>query len=217
MKVAQLYQFLVSINKMSIVASIGVFAVLVYEILLTRKNKVVEKIKVPDFSEKINSAQKVNLRIKQKKKNISTSNRWVLLFTTILLIFLGFISVVGLFLSVKLSKSEKNKNVSEKVYYLSSKGIFVFDLNWRKLSESELNKYKNKVIIISIEVPKKLLKEVDMARIRVNRDDWSMEDITTNFNKEHSVFYRKYKIPAESESLKIYAQLHSRESGWLGN
>ncbi len=56
-----------------------------------------------------------------------------------------------------------------------------------------------------------------MARIKINQGEWDDQSITTNFNKEKNVFYRKYQLATNEAFLKIEAQLHSTVDGWLGD
>ncbi len=209
--------FLFSINKISLIAFfiIGIFVV--YQIYLLKKEILIKtKPKIPEFKEEKGfvNYSKVVLD-KKEEKPVKKANITILIITGGVFIFLGAILVLNF---VNFQKSETSKNSitpTPLINFVASSGIKIYNQNWDELTESKLKELTpGQILYIGIETVSD--PDIDKARIRINKNKWSEEDITVKFNKEKKVFYRQYSIATGEGMLKIEGQLHSRVDGWLG-
>lgn len=210
--------FLISVNKITLVAFIITFGFLLYELFLIKKEiDRKKKINLPSFKEEVVDLNKNNFIINQSRKiNFSRPNNVILLFLLIFSLFFGMTSLIG-FISYKDSKDQSDiKNIPTPVVRVqTSRGIKIFNSNFNEIKDNDLLNLKTgDEIIIGVEtIPEA---QIDRARIRVNENQWKTEDVTLNFSEMYKVYYIKYKIASNTGQLKIEAQLHSPEDGWLG-
>lgn len=212
--------FLISINKISLIAFLITFGFLIYEIILLKKeSNIKKKLNLPKFSENFNNNLKINEKNIKKKREITINKpNNIIIFLIIISFLFGIITLISFFET----REKKEVNTTRLsltptpiIEFVNSKGIRIFDENFNPILEENLNKIKKgDRILIGVEtVPEA---EIDRARIRVNKENWEDNDITLNFSKKFNVFYKEYQIATETNRLKIEAQLHSKEDGWLG-
>jgi len=207
-------QLLGSINKLSLLAFLIVLLFMVYELYLIGKEKQKkQKPTIPQFNPnlKVEGAAAENLHKGDQDETHASSNRNQLVFIVlfIILIFLGVITFSGIFQS----SSEEAKSAVV-VNEINSKGVKLFDKDWQEVdSRKSLQPGEN--VFIGVETIDNV--GIDRARIRVNDNQWRLEDITTQFNNQKKIWYKEYKVATGEEKLKIDAQLHSRQDGWLGD
>lgn len=207
-----------SINKITIVAFAITIGFLTYEFYSFKKEKKKsEKISsLPSFNPNQNATilkpEVINVETPSlKKSNVR------MLSTIISMVFFVLISIVGF--SVALKPKTQSSTTPVKVRAMSSDGIKVFNLNWIRLLNQDLANLKGGdsvyIGLSTIDDPQ-LRSDIDQARIRVNESTWTKKHVTTDFNQENGVFYKKYTIATGSSILQIQAQLHSKSKGdWL--
>lgn len=222
-KMDEIILFINSINKIAFLLLIITFIFLIWEINQLIKEKKQKKTPtIPNFN--INHNTKLsddvfkqnfgNLNVKKNKKDEiftnSKANPFFLIVSGVILIIMIFYTWFLKEQKIKTSTSAKSSIIN----FVSSKGIVIFDENWREIKEQNLNYGdNNKKIYIGIKTIPGV--KIDKARIRINRTEWLKEDETTAFDKINQVFYKEYKIATEEKKLIIEAQLHSLEDGWL--
>ncbi len=211
---------LTSFNKISLIAFAITLIVLIYEISLFKKeNK--KNINIPKFEDKTTanpSSPKTFVLKKDEEVKFSKPNNkviFVLIFFLVLfalLALLGFLNIANKSnQAIELPQSQQELSINT----VTSKGIRIYDETFKPISENTLANYKNKKIIIGVETIEDY--DIDRARIRINKTQWDLNDITVNFNKDNKVFYMGYTITSKDSRLKIEAQLHSATDGWLGD
>jgi len=218
-----LINFLISINKISFIAFIITLSFLIYEIILFKRDsrRHLNKINLPQFNdnlnEKITNTQSKKI-FNEEKKRINKPNNIVIIILIIISFLFGLLTIIGFIKSEKNIPTASNSlsNYPTQVEFVNSKGIRIFDKDFKPIPESDLNKtIKNgETIFIGIETIPEV--SIDRARIRVNKNNWDENDITVNFSKEFNVFYKEFDVASDSHYLKIEAQLHSSADGWLG-
>lgn len=213
--------FIISINKISLLAFLVTLGYLIYEIYLFKKEQKIKKNPIiPQFKEglapEINNATVIiskNQEAQQPKKN------WpVFVILICFLIFFAFLSLTGFYYQSTFSRKSNRlispiPTVIEKI--VESSGILIYDKNFRLLENDDLNKLSSgSSIIIGIKtIPQT---DIDKARIRINKNYWEITDETTKFDKKNQVYYLNYVIASGESQLKIEGQLHSKTDGWLG-
>ncbi len=221
----EIVNFLISINKISLLAFFITLGFIIYEIVLIKKEKQrLKKISLPQFQEKVDKEifTKIAVNLEKKKIRNYKTNNIVLIVLILLMVIFGASSFVGF---VNLEKSTSRSFLNENKFsqptptplieFINSKGIKIFNEDFQPIEELELTRLQpGDKIIIGIETIPEV--DIDRARIRINKEKWDDEDITTQFSKEKSVFYIEYQIASNDSELKIEAQLHSPEDGWLG-
>lgn len=210
--------FLVSINKISLIAFLGTLGFLGYEVYLFQKEKQKKaKPTIPKFEEKASqdSGVKSVSLIKEEEKTFVKPNNMVFLILIIFLVVFGIFAFLGFVNAKKQANEQTTANSLNKVDFVVSKGIKIFSSDFQPLSESELNGLKegNK-LVIGVETIKEA--DIDMARIRINKQAWDQQDVTDHFDKRYNVFYKDYMVASGESNLKIEAELHSKQDGWLG-
>lgn len=208
-----------SLNKISLIAFLITAGFIVYQFYLFKKEISADKNKpnIPDFKEKISPINYTEVVISdQKKEPIKKHSRIPLIVSGIVLIFLGLILFLS-FLNFQGEDTAKSTTVPTPIINLvASKGISLYNQNWVELIAVEAAKLQpGQTIYIAIESIKDA--DIDKARIRVNKKQWTSDDVTLKFNKEKNVFYQEYQIGSVSAFLNIEAQLHSKIDGWLGD
>lgn len=206
---------LASFNKISLFAFIATFGFLIYEIRLLKKEKR-KTLNIPKFEDK--STSKVNnnfktFQLKEDKNNFMKANNTVLFILIFLLLFFAILTLLG-FLNLS-NKKDAQKTQPVFVNTVYSKGIKIYDEGFKIIKDNEIANYKNKKIIIGVETIADY--DIDRARIKVNKTNWELNDITTNFDQNNKVFYIRYLIGDKDSKIKIEAQLHSAKDGWLGD
>lgn len=213
----EIFNFLLSINKIAVFSFLLALALVIYEIYLLIKQSQQKKIVIPNFeNEKFFKKNRSIFSVKkEEKKAIYQRPSLPLLFLGIsLLIVFGFVLLIGSF-----NREKKNSSVvssSAVIKTIASSGIKIYNLNWQELNEEELKNLKpgDKIIIGIKTIPQA---DIDKARIKINKDQWQLTDETeVKFNKNLGVFFREYQIASGEHQLKIEAQLHSVKEGWLG-
>lgn len=217
--------FLMSVNKISLVAFIGVLGFLVYEISLIRKERLKkQKPTIPQF----NTSTVVDTKVLQKQaatlvtpkkiaaaKQTKTSPILIIVLILAIVFFLGFSGYM-----VFMNKQDKATEAGVPkiiVNEIQSPGLKVFDTNWNEITDtgsSTLLKSGGQVYIGIQTVDEA---DIDRARIRVNKGDWNITDITEKFNAGKKMYYINYNVASGSSQLRIDAQLHSATDGWLGD
>ena len=211
--------FIISINKISLIAFIATLGFIGYELFLFSKEKRKQSRPViPNFNEKLviqNSPNSPNVLVNTQTEKIVKTNPIILIVLLVLLLVFGTLSIVG-FLTVK-NNAAKNIMITPTplITYKRANGIKIFDQDFTVLGDSVLSRLEgNKKIIIGID--KIVEVDIDKARIRVNKDIWEQKGITDKFDTKHNMFYIEYITATNSGELKIDAQLHSKTDGWLG-
>jgi len=215
-------EFIVSINKIALLAFVIVFGLLVYEVkkMIDEKKKV-EKPVVPQFNDavKSNSRSMINSTplppiVPLKKKGEGGS--------PILMIGIGVISlfvVVGIMIVTYNTNLKKQKIATTPVPIvreISSAGLKVYDTEWNEIENKQKDKAKpGEKLYIGIQTI--IEADIDRARIKINERDWQIAHISTLFNPQLKVYYREYIVATGTAQLKIEAQLHSASDGWLGD
>ncbi|OGK22047.1 hypothetical protein A3C23_03105 [Candidatus Roizmanbacteria bacterium RIFCSPHIGHO2_02_FULL_37_13b] len=208
-----------SVNKIAIIAFLITFIAIIYEIylLVNEKNQSAKPI-IPDFrgSNKIPSVKVARLQSKHENIILSRPNKRLIIILFIILITFGIIYAMGFILKVsdlELTNTTSGEKTTVKI--ISSSGIKLYNMQWKELDGVEIGSIKSGDLIY-ITLANVQGGDIDKARIRVNNDGWVSNDETILFDKQKNIFYRQYKVASTESVLKIEAQLHSKEDGWLG-
>lgn len=212
---------LVSLNKLSLVALIIIVSFLIYQIYLLKKeteNKK-KKLVIPDFKESgaTSFTQSTKVVVQEQKKSYTRSSMIPIIIGIVLFFIFGLIFILGLLQSKSQDKVEDQRFVSTPVVnFVASKGITLYNQNWKILSDSRLKKMQpGQHILVGIETVRDA--DIDMARIRLNKNKWDQGDITLDFNRKMNVFFKEFVISTGEAFLKVEAELHSKTDGWLGD
>ncbi len=210
--------FLSSVNKIGLLAFIITFGFLVYEIYQLRKNKKKpEQPTIPVFKESQMILPPQPTISPSGSKVPKTANNRVLIIIVIVFILFGLIIITFGFLNINKQSVKKPSNVAVKptLAIINSKGILLFSQDFQPLSDAESKQIKpGDSLYLGVESVQRT--DIDQARIRVNSSEWSDNNITTQFDKSHNVFYIKYEVATSDAMLNIEAQLHSKTNGWFG-
>ena len=214
--------FVVSINKIALVAFLAVLGFLVYEVkkMIDDKKKK-ENPTVPQFNDKMQvsptaAAKSIPLSplVSVKKNEKETS--------PLPMIIIGVISLIGVTILIVVSyntnlKKQKIATTSVPIVReISSAGLKVFDAHWVDIESKKSNKATpGEKLYVGIQTIAEA--DIDRARIKINTRDWQISDITTLFNPQEKVYYREYIVATGTAQLAIDAQLHSASDGWLGD
>lgn len=209
-----------SLNKISLLAFVITLVFLIYEFSLFNKEiKKKKTLTIPDFKENHTIAFTSSpsyIFNKDNKESLNRSNLIPLFIGVFLLFTFGIIYAAGL---ASVNNSENKKNIispAPQINYLASKGIKIYNKNWQEITNEQSKQIKSgQQIIIAIDVLNNI--DIDSARIKVNESQWKFDHITTNFNKDKNSYYKEYTISTGEAQLKIEAQLHSKDEGWLGD
>lgn len=211
-------QFLSSINLLSIVAFVGITCFLIFEVVQLRKERLQKaKPTVPQFnpSTLTQSLEQKSVVVKQAEGSAKKTSHQLLVWMMAIavVIFGGFIGFY-IYLS-KAPKVVENNNSQVQIQEIQSGGIKLYGPDWKELKSADLLVLKGgDTIIGAIQTIKG--SDIDSARIRLNKDEWSQNDITTQFNNSYNVFYKEFTIATGDARLRVEAQLHSAKDGWLG-
>lgn len=213
--------FLVSINKISLIIFVITFAILIYEYrLLKKEGKKRKTPKIPQFSDTYAASFQKDAKVvifEEKEEKFTRHSPRLFVFLVIITLFFALLTLIGFFSkSEEVSFSSKltpTSIVEERVF--ASEGIEIFDENFNLLKEEKLVAFQpgQKIIVGIKTIPQA---DIDKARIRVNKDFWEIGDETNKFNQKNQVFYIEYQLATGESKLKIEAQLHSLKEGWLG-
>lgn len=212
--------FLASINKISLIAFALTLVFLAYEIRLLRKeHQKSGKPAIPQFQENIHvsATQAKNVVIASGKKKVLKHNNIFIVALVVLLVLFGGGAMLGLFnfSSTNSSTPKTESSSNQAVNFISSRGVKLFTQNFIPLSDQDaFNLKPGDSLIVGVETVDQA--DIDSARIRVNKLQWSPENITSNFNAKNKLYYITYTIATAESQLKIEAQLHSKTDGWLG-
>jgi hypothetical protein len=213
--------FLNSLNKISLVAFIITLIFLIYEFsLFNNEIKKKKPLSIPDFKEDsvTTFVSSPDYRPSNGNKGSLTRLSLIPLFIGVFLLFaFGIIYAFGLIPTNNTSNKQVVTSPVPPINYLASKGIKIYTINWEEITTEQLELMggPGQRIIIAIDVLKN--GDIDMARIRINENQWKMDQITTSFNKDKNSYYKEYTISTGEAQLKIEAQLHSKDEGWLGD
>ena len=218
--------FLLSVNKISLVAFLGVFGFLVYEILLLRNERLKkQKPVLPQF----NATSIVNTAVMQQQaaavvelpKKVDQVKQTKISPLLIAILILTGLFFIGFTLYVVFSNSPSKKAESNApkivIQEISSLGLKVFTNSWVEVNEGDTGRTLKPGAKLYLGIQTIEEADIDRARIKVNEKDWNVAHITSQFNKEKKVYYREYTIASGESKLKIDAQLHSVADGWLGD
>lgn len=218
--------FLLSVNKISLVAFLGVLGFLVYEIVLLRNERLKkQKPVLPQF----NATSIVNTAVMQqqaaavvelpkKVDQVKQTKISPLLIAILILTGLFFIGFT-LYMVFSNTSSKKVENNAPKIVIqeVSSQGLKVFSNSWVEVGESDPDRTLKHGAKLYIGIQTIDEADIDRARIKINEKDWNVAHITSQFNKDKKVYYREYTVASGESKLKIDAQLHSETDGWLGD
>lgn len=218
--------FLLSVNKISLVAFLGVLGFLVYEISLLRNERLKkQKPILPQFNATsiVNTAvmqQQAAAAVELPKKvdQVKQTKISPLLIAILILTGLFFIGFTLYMVFSNTSNKKAESNVPKIVIQeISSPGLKVFNTSWVEVNEGNTDRALKQGAKLYIGIQTIDEVDIDRARIKVNEKDWNVAHITSQFNKEKKVYYREYTIASGESKLKIDAQLHSETDGWLGD
>ena len=218
--------FLLSVNKISLVAFLGVLGFLVYQISLLRNERLKkQKPVLPQF----NATSIVNTAVMQQQaaavvelpkkveqvKQTKISPLLIAILILTALFFIGFI----LYMVFSNTSNKKVESNTPKIVIqeISSPGLKVFTNAWIEINENETGKIFKSGMKVYVGIQTIDEADIDRARIKINEKDWNVAHITSQFNKDKKVYYREYTIASGESKLKIDAQLHSETDGWLGD
>lgn len=218
--------FLLSVNKISLIAFLGVFGFLIYEISLLRSERLKkQKPVLPTF----NSADVIDtvvvqqqaadaVELPKKIESLKQTKISPLLIVILLLMVFFFIgSMLYLFFSNTPKKTPENTGPKVVIQEISSPGLKVFTNAWVEVNGNEASKLLKPGVKVYVGIQTIDEADIDRARIKINEKEWNIAHITSQFNKEKKVYYREYIVATGESTLKIDAQLHSEADGWLGD
>lgn len=211
-----LFGYLSSINKISILAFIATLGYLIYEVRLLKKEKQ-KNVKpiIPQFDQAatpipIETQQIVTDEIASKKSNYHK------IMLTVLIVMLGFFGLTTILGFINAGKEKDNTAAKSQVVVqeVRSQGIKVYDSKWAEFKDDTVTAI-NPGDILYIGVSNIRGTDVDKARIRVNKGQWTPETITEKYDQPHNVYYVEHTVGTGEAQLQIEAQLHSKTDGWL--
>jgi len=214
----EVMKFLISINKISVLAFLITAGFLIYEFYLIQKEKQARaKPNIPNFTQNYPSTGKFSTITIEKTENkfAKKNNQWLMIILIIMTIFFAGVTLIGFF---GIDKDSGNSEPVKIVYNeLASNGIKLYTGDWQEIKKDDLVHLKDGAfVLIAVESIRET--DIDRARIRVNGSgQWKPEDITVNFNQPRNVYYKNYHIATGAAQIKIEAQLHSAKDGWLGD
>jgi heme/copper-type cytochrome/quinol oxidase subunit 2 len=208
-------EFIVSVNKIALVAFVAVLGFLVYEVKRMRDEKRKhEQPTVPVLDLKKNPEPQ-----KATYTPLPTFPKKESAFSPLLIVgILSFIIVIGVAIYFVRSQMNERKStpIAPIITEISSAGLRIYDKSWNEYTDFKVKRPQDgEIVYIGIQTIQEA--DIDRARIKINEKDWKINDITTSFNPERQVYYREYMIATGTALLQISAQLHSASDGWLGD
>lgn len=212
--------FILATNKITLVAFIVTLGVLIYEVrhLLTEKKNSKSAPVIPSFNpnqteQPVISATPLVAKEKDIKKN-PYFHRIVFVILVIMLLLFGFLTFSSMFNQQQTPVDKPEAQVA--LQEVQSSGIKIYDSNWQEIVGNDTDKVgPGNTIFVGIAMVKG--SDITKARIKVNSQEWSADDVTTDFNNQYNVFYKRYIINETDHQLKIEAQLFSTSKGWLSD
>ncbi|NTU46573.1 hypothetical protein HGA88_03020 [Candidatus Roizmanbacteria bacterium] len=201
-------------------AFIVTLGIVIYEIKRLKDQKKMQSVPViPQLDQTVSTEPKTIHATPLKmphKIGFLQSARFHSLLLPLLIIMLLVFGVITFWTGNKeKTASEESNGGSVTVQEVRSAGIRLFDRSFTEIDKKDWNNLKPGSTIV-IGVASIADGSIDRARIRVNETVWTTEHITLQFEKKYQVFYKEYTIPEGVKSLKIDAQLHTAQDGWLG-
>ncbi|KKQ02191.1 MAG: hypothetical protein US11_C0001G0150 [Candidatus Roizmanbacteria bacterium GW2011_GWA2_36_23] len=206
------------LNKISILGFIITLFFVIYQIILIGRDLSAKKKKmiIPDFQDKQYITKTDNAKNSQTANNhFVKPSVFPLFLAMFFLLFFGMLALLGI---IKTQSGTKVINIvpSPVIDYVVSSGIKVYNENWKELIDTDLKKLSpGQKIYVGIESVKSA--GVDMARIRVNRTEWQADDVIIQYDDKKNLFYKEHEVATGEAYLKIDAQLHTKEDGWIGD
>jgi len=215
-----IFIFIKSINKIAMAAFVITSIFVGYEInLLIKEKRAKKKPSIPEFKidQKYGQVKMAtSVTPKEKKEFYQKPNPRLIIFLIILMFLFGTLFLVGALIKEEKTNSNlSNISPTPLIKIVSSPGIKIYNEKWEEIPDEKLTLLKDGDRIF-IGIKKILGVDNDKARIRVNADQWAIEDEAVNLNQELNLFYREYQIATSESRLKIEAQLHLPKEGWLG-
>lgn len=215
--------FVVSINKIALLAFVVVSGFLVYEIKkMIEESKKKEKPIVPQFNANIQIAPLPVANTTPLRSSLTDKKPERAGGRPLLMIIIGVVSLIGVTVLIIISymTNLKMKKASQTsvpiVREITSAGLKVYNANWAEIDDKKGTVAQpGDKLYIGIQTIVEA--DIDRARIKINARDWQITDITTLFNPLLKVYYREYIVATGTAQLKIDAQLHSASDGWLGD
>ncbi len=212
-----IYEAFAAMNKISLVAFLFTLIFIGYEfkqLLKSKKNSVKNKPIIPSFTPGLSTGvQNNNIRLESEKKAHFNINTHLIIFILLLLMcaFFAFVSISSVLQKTQVSNGETNQvNLQE----VQSSGIKVFDSKWQEIKGDTVTSLNpGTVVYIGIAMIKGA--DIDEARIRINSESWTQDNVTKEYKNDYNVFYKPYIIKEGESKLVIEAQLHSKSQGWL--
>lgn len=210
-----IFNILGYVNKMSLLAFVVTLGVLLYQVYLLKKDAkhTDETPVIPDFNENI-AAPSVNYTklapppvTEEPKKPTNL----------IVLIVITFVVIAFLSFAILAKNTSQNKIIQSEplIKLVASKGIKIYDDKWIELDSDKIATLSGgSPIIVGLDKTEDV--NIDGARIRINKSNWSKDDENVKYDEQRKVFYRDFVMATESGYLKAEAQLHSSVDGWLG-
>lgn len=216
-----LIEFVLSINKIALLAFFAVLGFLIFEVKkMNDEKKKKEKPVIPQFNDAIIKGpveQMTSTPLPQKLlvKKAGNEN------STIFMIGIGVVTLVGVIfiLIITYKTNLKKQQIASTpvpiIREITSAGLKVYNMKWEDIELKKNDKAQpGEKLYIGIQTIVEA--DIDRARIKVNAKDWQISDITTLFNSQLKVYYKEYIVATGTAQLKIDAQLHSASDGWLG-
>jgi hypothetical protein len=110
--------------------------------------------------------------------------------------------------------AQKPQDSQVSVQEVQSSGIKIYNANWEEIS-GDTTDTLNGGDRIYVGIAMVVGSDIDKARIKVNSAEWTINDITADYNSQYNVFYKPYIIKENETKLEIEAQLYSKTKGWL--
>lgn len=216
--------FIASVNKISLVAFVGVLGFLVYEVNLLRQEQLKKKKPtIPQFNtntvidKTVLQKQAAVVTAPVKKAEARKTGTSPLLIAILIVMIIAFLGISAYLLLNRPATPEATQTPTPIIREISSSGIRVYDLQWNEIPEANYHTALKPGTQCYIGIQTVAEADIDRARIKVNQKDWAVQDITMQFNKAKNVYYKEYTVATGDATLKIDAQLHSSTDGWLGD
>ncbi|NTU72630.1 hypothetical protein HGB07_00415 [Candidatus Roizmanbacteria bacterium] len=211
-------QYIISLNKISIIAFVAAGAVVIYELRLMKREHDKKRVpKIPHFNqnEKIDPVSNATPLATEKKSKVPFRINHTILLSFIAVVLVLFGITTFFTLDSKQNQTRFIQRSQITIQEVKSSGIKVLDENGKDIQNDSTKLHPGLKIYIAIEtIPES---DIDKARIRVNESAWTTEHIITDFNQSWKSYFKVFIIPEGVKSLKIDAQLHSIKDGWLGD